>query len=206
MRSTLALALAAVSLALAGCGGGPIERTGPGGATGVNGATGTNGTTGNDGPTGTGSTGNTGPTGRKGPSRIGPIVMTAANLAAEARILQQPIYWAGPQQGYNYEFTRTTKGFLYVRYLPSGVKPGAPGAKFLIVATYPTVGAYAKLNKEAKGKAVAGPAGSLVYVNPQYTKSVLMAFPGVDDEIEVYAPKPADALATAESGKITPAG
>lgn len=136
---------------------------------------------------------------------IGPIAFTAKNLAAESRYINTNFYWAGPQQGKRYEFTRTTNGFLYVRYLPTtGVKVGNKSAHFLVVATYPFVGAYSALKKEAGSKAVAGPGGSIVYVRPHDRKSVLMAFPKANDQIEIYAPESAVAVATAESGKIKP--
>ena len=205
MRYTLALALVGVSLALAGCGGGPIESTNPAGATGANGATGATGATGGDGTTGTGGpTGRTGPTGGKGTSRIGPVLMTSAQLKTESKILGTPIYWAGPLKGYSYELTRTTKGFLYVRYLSKRFRAGAPSARFLIISTYPFVGAYDGLKKAAHGKAIAGQNDSILVVNPSYRKSVLMAWPGVDYQVEVYDPNPTISATIAESGRIQP--
>jgi hypothetical protein len=62
------------------------------------------------------------------------------------------------------------------------------------------------LKKQANGKAVAGPGGSIHFREPDNRKSVLIAFPGINDEIEVYDPIPARALAIAESGKIKPVG
>ena len=137
-------------------------------------------------------------------SRIGPILMTSAQLKAESRILETPIYWAGPLKGYRYEFTRTSKGFLYVRYLPRALRAGAPGANFLIVSTYPIVGAYHSLKKASHGRAIAGKHGSILLVNASYRKSVLMAWPGVDYQVEVYNPKPVISATIAESGQVEP--
>ena len=137
-------------------------------------------------------------------SRIGPIELTGAQLHAEAKILGEPIYWAGPEKGYLYEFTRTTQDNFYVRYLPRGVPAGVPGAHFLIVATYPFAGAFPALKRLAKGKGLAGPRGSIVYVRPTDRRSVLMAFPGVDYQIEIYDRNPVIALATAASGRVEP--
>jgi|SRR5579862_463705 len=138
--------------------------------------------------------------------KIGPTAYTAKNLAAESKFINTKFFWAGEQRGRQYEFTRTTTGNLYVRYLPRGTRVGAKGGGFLVVATYPFVDAYKALQKQSKGKAVKGPGGSLVYVRRNDPKSVLMAFPGVNDEIEIYDPAPAVALATAKSGKIKPVG
>ena len=43
-------------------------------------------------------------------------------------------------------------------------------------------------------------------LGPQERTSVLIAFPGVDDQIEVYDPSPQRALAAALSGKVRPVG
>lgn len=135
---------------------------------------------------------------------IGPIVFTPKNLAAESRFINTKFYWAGKQQGIRYEFTRTTKGFLYVRYLTKGAPIGNKSADFLVIATYPFIGAYKALKKEAGSSVIAGPGNSIIYQRPKDKKSVLMAFPGVPDQVEVYAPTAAVAVATAESGKVRP--
>ena len=137
-------------------------------------------------------------------SRIGPVLMTSSQLKTESRILSTPIYWAGPLKGYTYEFTRTTTGFLYVRYLPKGLRANAPGANFLIISTYPFISAYSGLKKAAHGAQIAGPNDSILLVNASYRKSVLIAWPGVDYQVEVYDPKPAIAATIAESGQVQP--
>lgn len=171
------IALTAAALLLAGCGGGGGKRA----------------------QSTTGST--------KKNLGVGPIGFTAKNLKAESKFLHTTFYWAGPKQGYLYEFTRAKKtGYMYVRYLPPGVRPGAKGTKYLIIVTYPAAGAYQILKTQAGKKAVAGPGGSILYVRPNNPTSVLMAFPNVNDEVEVYAPKAADALAMAKSGNVVPVG
>jgi hypothetical protein len=137
-------------------------------------------------------------------SAIGPVLLTSAQLKAESKRLKQPIYWAGPKNGFHYEFTRTTNGNVYVRYLPHGVHAGDRGAKFLIVATYPFPGAYAAVKKYGSGKAVKGPNGSIYVVRPNDPKSVIVAFPKVPDEIEVYDPSPKVARKIVTSGRVRP--
>jgi len=128
----------------------------------------------------------------------------AANLKAESYVINTKFFWAGKKPGYKYEFTRDNRGYLYVRYLPAAVHVGAKGAHYLIVATYPVTGAYQALKAQAGKKAVSGPDGSIVYIRPSDHRSVLMAFPGVNDQIEIFDPSPPVAISTAESRKIKP--
>jgi hypothetical protein len=135
-----------------------------------------------------------------------PVLLSASEMKAASKLLRQPIYWHGPRKGYHYEFTHTTSGYSYVRYLPHGVRAGDPRAKFLIVATYPYPGAYAALKKYAHGKVSSGPNGSIYYAQPGHKQSVYIAWPKVDFEIEVYDPKPAVSRSIAASGKVKPVG
>lgn len=215
------------------CGPSPCGPTGSVGPTGMPGSTGLVGVTGALGPTGplgpiglnvsgptgpigpnVGSTGpDSGPIGHYGPTGatghvpyIGPMGFSARRLAMQTLFLATPIYWAGPVAGDIYEFTRNARGALYVRYLPPGVHVGDPASNFLVVATYPLVGAFGIVTRQAHGTAVAGPDGSIAYVHPKDKTTVLVAFPNVDYEIEIYDPDPAVALATAVSGDIRPVG
>lgn len=135
---------------------------------------------------------------------IGPLALSYVQLRNEARLLGQPIFWAGAGRGYRYEFTRTTSDHVYVRYLPPGVRAGAPSTHFLVVATYHFPAASKSLKRVARGKAVRGPGGSLMFTRPENPKSVLLAYPGSPYEVEVYAPSPALAAAVARSGRVLP--
>lgn len=137
-------------------------------------------------------------------SRIGPTTMSAAEIKGFARTLKTPFYWVGPQAGYRYEFTRATTGYLYVRYLPAGAHNGNKSDKYLVVTTYPYPGALAALKKGAKGSGFGGPGQRFIWIDPTDPKSVYVAFPGVDYEIEIYNPSPPIAAATAQSAKLRP--
>lgn len=141
---------------------------------------------------------------RPSTAAIGPIAMSSAQFKATALSLAEPMFWAGPANGVRYEFLRTSSDRLYVRYLPLSVRAGAPGAHFLIVATYPFPEAYKALRRIARGRGIAGPGGSFIYPRPNDPRSVLLAFPRVPYEIEVYDPRPGRAAAVAESGRIRP--
>jgi hypothetical protein len=137
---------------------------------------------------------------------IKPVPLNAGGLATLARAIPQPIYWAGPRRGYFYELTRAANRNVYSRYLPPGVNAGAKGAKYLIVATYPFPDAFAALEKVADGYGIKISGGGLALVDKSYPKSVHLAFPNVDYQVEVFDPSPAKALEVATSGDVRPAG
>ena len=143
--------------------------------------------------------------GSPGPSgpytAIGPLFMSADQLRSESKSLGTPIYWAGPEKGVHYEFSRTTLGYLFVRYVPKGKPVGAQPGGFLTVGTYPHSEAFQAVKQEAGGHSLHGPHGSVVYPRPKGT-SVLLAFPRGEYEIEVFDPIGAVAKAIATSGQV----
>ena len=134
-----------------------------------------------------------------------PVLLSPAQLRAQAALLGQPFYWAGPRKGYEYEFHRTPNGYVYVRYLRPGLLAGDAGS-YLTISTYPFVGAFKAVKTEGKGNATAGPGGSIVYVRAGDPTSVLIAFRGVPYEIEVYDPRPPVSVTVARSGRVQPVG
>lgn len=137
---------------------------------------------------------------------IGPVAMSAAALVAFAQALASPIYWAGPTRGDRYELTRTSVGNVFVRYLPPGVQVGDKRPAFSVVGTYPYVGALADLLAvpNAKRDTIAG--GGVVLSTTADPKSVHIAYPGVDYQIEVFDPVPGRARQIALSGRVRPVG
>lgn len=135
---------------------------------------------------------------------LGPVAATQTSLVTFAKALKRPIYWAGPVPGDTYEFTETSAGNIYVRYLPKGVRVGDPRAAFRVVATYPYPGALAALSALAGTKGVPLKGGGLVLPSAGYAKSVHMAYPGVAYEIEVFDPVAGKARAIAVSGQVRP--
>lgn len=218
-RRRLAFALAAVLVVAASVLGvfvtnwirpAPTRAVGPTGPKGPTGPLGPNGAN-SYGPTGPifGPTGYIGPTGRGGPTgRIdysGPACFAPWQLNAWfSKRLGTSIYWAGPREGTCYELWHSHRYFL-LRYLPVP-RHAHEGAPYLSVATYPFHGAFDSLKEQAKGNAVAGPDGSIVYVNAHDPRIVYVAFPNVDYELEIFDPSPARAAAIALSGKIRPVG
>jgi hypothetical protein len=145
-----------------------------------------------------------GPTRVAGSSNVGPAAYNARGLRILAAKLNRPIYWAATKSGYTYEVTRTADGKIYVRYLPPGVKVGAKGSNYLIVATYPYRHAYRALKavQDGKGHRIRG--GGLAVVQEGYPQSVHVAFPYENYQVEVYDPSPKTSLKVALSGLVRP--
>jgi hypothetical protein len=135
---------------------------------------------------------------------IAPVALSASGLRTLAGAVGQPIYWAGPKAGYLYELTRTSTGNVFIRYLPRGVKAGASGAKYLVVATYPYAGALAALQAVANGQGIKLSGGGIALVDANHPTSVHVAYPGVAYQVEVYDPSPSIARSVAVSSALRP--
>ena len=134
---------------------------------------------------------------------LGPVAATPATLATYVKALGRPIYWAGPKPGYTYEFTETSTGNVFVRYLPKGVRIGDKRAAFLVVGTYPYAGALNALQAVGKRTVEKLSGGGVLVKSAGHPKSVHIAYPGLDYEIEVYDPQPGRARTLVLSGRIT---
>ena len=136
------------------------------------------------------------------------MAVSPADLSALAATLGHPIYWLGRKPGVTYELARTGAGAVFVRYLPSGVAPGA-NRPYLTVATYPFPGAFAAVRRTAARNptgTIRLSGGGLAVVDAGYPKSIHVAYPGVPYQVEVFDPSPARARAIVSSGKVTAVG
>lgn len=135
---------------------------------------------------------------------LGPIGLSASGLRTLTRSVGQPIYWAGPKAGFLYELTRTSTGKVYLRYLPPGAKVGSKQASYLIVATYPFHDPLQALKDLTGGDLLDIPGGGGAMVDRNHPESVYLAYPDVDDQIEIFDPSPQRALEVAQSGAVRP--
>ena len=135
---------------------------------------------------------------------IAPVGLSASGLRTLTATISQPIYWAGPKPGFLYELTRTSAGKIFIRYLPQGARVGTKQSTYLIVATYPFRNALNALKDLDDQPQIKIPGGGIAIVDKTHPESVHLAFPGIDDQIEVYDPSPARSLAVARSGDIRP--
>jgi hypothetical protein len=134
---------------------------------------------------------------------IEPTAMSAAQLKAFARKAQQAVYWVGPRTGDQYEVTQNSRG-AYIRYLPAGTKAGESG-NFTTVGTYPVQNAYAVTKTPGAGTVIRNIAGGgVAATHASHPKSVYVAYPGANAQIEIYAPDPRAAQFLATSGQVQP--
>jgi hypothetical protein len=132
-----------------------------------------------------------------------PTAATRADLRAFARRAGHPIYWAGPKPGYTYELSTTSNGGVFIRYLPPGVEVGDPRARYVTVATYPFPGALAAVERTAnRATRIKLDGGGIGVVDPAYPKSIHLAYPGSDYQIEVYDPSPSAGRKLVASGAV----
>ena len=139
---------------------------------------------------------------------LGAVAVSPAELRALAATLGHPIYWLGRMPGVTYELARTDAGAVFVRYLPSGVAPGA-NQPYLTVATYPFPRAFAAVRRTAARNptgAIRLSGGGLAVVDAGYPKSIHAAYPGVPYQVEVFDPSPARARAVVSSGQVRAVG
>jgi hypothetical protein len=125
------------------------------------------------------------------------VAVTPSGLAKLSSRLGRPLYWAGKQAGTRYELTQTPDGRVYVRYLPAGVAVGSP-QPYLTIGTYPVTNAYSTTKAAAKqpGSVDVRVPGGVAFYSKSRPTSVYVAFPGVDEQIEVYDPSASVVQAT----------
>jgi hypothetical protein len=141
------------------------------------------------------------------PTSLAPRLVSQTELAALADALDRPIYWAGPRDKFAYELSLTAGGGIYVRYLPRGVAAGDPRADFLTVGTYPGANSYANLKKVSTGPAVHSNLlhdSGLLVAPKRLPKSVYLAYPNGDYQVEVYDSTSGAARRRALDGLIRP--
>jgi len=133
----------------------------------------------------------------------GPVALSASGLRTIARVVGQPIYWAGPKKGYLYELTRTEDGSVFVRYLPRGVNAGSRKRE-LTIATYRYPKALQALKNVSHGREHTLPGGGIALVDTRTPRSIHMAYPYVGYQIDVFDPSATRAQRVAFSGSVRP--
>jgi hypothetical protein len=144
--------------------------------------------------------------GSSGPNSTAVTVSELQNLSVE---VDHPVYWAGPRPATTYELTRTTRGDVFIRYLPQGVPVGDRRPNYLTVGTYPFRRAYATLRQSGvrEGATIGRlPRQGIYVIGPERANSVYVAFRGQDVQIEVFAPSARRARELVTSGRIRPLG
>lgn len=118
----------------------------------------------------------------------GPTLVSRAQLAQLAKLVDHPVYWAGPRPGFSYELTSTRDGRFFVRYLPKGVAAGDPRPNFLVVGTYSRTGSFGALKRIANRNASVELPNKGLMVESAKPQSAYIGYPGAKYQIEVFAP------------------
>jgi hypothetical protein len=136
-----------------------------------------------------------------------PEVLSVKSLGAAVSGADPPVYWAGERQGTELELSRPEPGQTYIRYLTDGAEAGDERADFLTVGTYAQADPVAALERQGEtpgGVIGEAPGNATVYFNRNQPRSVYLAYPGVEAQIEVYDPSFKRALQLVNSGQIVP--
>jgi hypothetical protein len=131
-----------------------------------------------------------------------------ADLKALSRSVGHPVYWVGPRSQSNFELIRGSGGKIIIRYLPRGVAIGSP-RPYLSVATYPFPGALRALQasaKQANQETIELQGGGIAVLDRSYPKSIHLAYPGSDYQVEVFDPSPAQVRKLVSTGQVSTIG
>jgi hypothetical protein len=134
-----------------------------------------------------------------------PREVSVQQLQDFARDQQEPIYWAGEVGGTKLELTETSRGQVYVRYLPERAAIGDEKPAYTAIGSYPRQNALEAVRRASRRRGavtrrVRG--GGLAVWNRARPTSVYVAFPRSNRLVEVYHPRARTAQELALSGKI----
>ena len=134
--------------------------------------------------------------------------VSAQELRDFAKERGNPVFWVGEIEGAKLELTETSRGHVFVRYLPDLAPIGDDKPLYTTVATYPQPNALSTVRKSGEGRGNvrrAVPGGGLATWRRSRPNSVYMALPGVDFLVEVFSPQAKTAQSLATSGRVKPA-
>jgi hypothetical protein len=130
------------------------------------------------------------------------------DLRSLARSVGHPVYWVGSRRGTTYELIRASRGKIIIRYLPRGVEVGTQ-RPYLSVATYPFPGAFRAIEALSKQKdqvAIRLRDGGLAVFDRAYPKSIHLAYPGSEYQVEVFHPSSTRVRKLVSSGQVSTIG
>ena len=143
------------------------------------------------------------------PVGVAAEIVSPGQLRAIAGVLGRPLYWAGSRTGTRIEYTQTSDGTTYVRYLTGSAKVGDKGSAYVVVVTYAQPNAFRRVQSIARAKRFRIERlgnGAVAVTQPGTPRNIHVVFPGEDYQVEVYAPTAAQARSIALSGAVSPVG
>jgi hypothetical protein len=136
-------------------------------------------------------------------------IVTVAALQSLADARGRPVYWAGERPGTSLEYTQTTDGNVYVRYLTGSAKAGDKRASYVVVATYTQPDAFARVQSIAQRQHLSVkqlPNGAIAVTEPTNARNLHVVFPLEGYQIEIYAPTAVEARRIVRSGAVRRVG
>ena len=134
--------------------------------------------------------------------------VSAQELRDFAEDRGNPVYWVGEIEEAKLELTETSRGHVFVRYLPDLAPIGDDKPLYTTVATYPQPDALGTVRSSARRRGNvrrAVPGGGVATWRRSRPNSVYMAMPGVDFLVEVFSPQAKTAQSLATSGRVSSA-
>jgi hypothetical protein len=143
------------------------------------------------------------------PGAATPSLLTAASVPTLSALpvrLGHAVYWAGSRKKATYELTETTRGAVFIRYLPPKVKVGSP-KRYMFIGTLPVFNAFKATAKAAaldSAVKVPIPGGGVAFYNTSVPQTIYAAFPGSNYQIQVFDMNTAQGRALVKAGAVTP--
>lgn len=134
-------------------------------------------------------------------------VVSPSQLHSIAARAGGSVYWLGPRPGTKLEYTQKRDGTTYVRYLTGTAKAGAPGAKYVVVATYREPDAYARIKQSAARQhlfVAQLPNGAIAVSRPDRPQNLYVVYRDAPYQIEVYTPTQAETRRIVFGGAVQP--
>jgi hypothetical protein len=134
------------------------------------------------------------------------LAASPAALIKLSATLGRPVYWLGRISHLHYELTEDSDGRVYLRYLPAGVAAGAQ-QPYLTVAAYPFANALAATRaagKHAGSKEIELAGGAVAFFSKQRPTNIYVAFPGVNEQIEIFDPSAQEAHRLVSAHRLRP--
>lgn len=134
-------------------------------------------------------------------------IVSAAKLRQIAAANGSPLYWAGPRTGTRLEYTQTSDGSTYVRYLTGRAEAGNSSADSVVIATYAQPNAFERVSAIARRRHLVRaslPNGGIAVTKPGRPQNMYIVYPGQSYQIEVYALDPAVTRQLVFGGAIKP--
>jgi hypothetical protein len=110
------------------------------------------------------------------------------------------VYWVGPEKGARYVLNATVLSSISLRYLPAGSSFSDTTGSYREIGTFTSPNAFAVTQKAgtlANGVGFVNVDGNAVYYDSRDAKNVYIGLKVRDIQVEIYDPKPDQALAAA---------